>query len=364
MGLDINNIKQASPKANQVATEQYVDTSIADIDVSSDISANNDTFAQKLGYLNYASMVAAASNGQSIIIGGYLRTSLIQANAITANQINTTGLIAEDISATNISGKTITGAVINGARINGSVIKTSYLDLNGSLQVLTNYIITQAMYNANPSLYTDSVYISADGNYRIPSLSVIYEQNIASSIANNGGILYGNIRSYNTANAGHNNKCVKLNPVFNIVSDTIIIDMSQQGTANCNGSLYFGDTLLARIVIVSFSSNVLNYTVYTADNTYNRVINDSDPNSTYVYSDLFSFSSAGINFTVSVGGANNQYGYSVGVKLTIKQGQYTFNQDFTNTLYGFKIIRNYSENNGYTTFNTKLGPNISINNLM
>ena len=50
MGLNVNTIKQASPKANQVATEQYVDTSIASIDVSSDINTNNDAFARSQGF--------------------------------------------------------------------------------------------------------------------------------------------------------------------------------------------------------------------------------------------------------------------------------------------------------------------------
>ena len=53
-------------------------------------------------------MVAAATNGQTIIKGGYANTSLLQANSIVAGMINTTGLIAENISATNIVGKDIT----------------------------------------------------------------------------------------------------------------------------------------------------------------------------------------------------------------------------------------------------------------
>lgn len=125
MPLNINNIKQASPKANQVATEQYVDTSIAGIDVSGDINANNDVFAQKLGYVDYQAMIAAASTGQTIINGGYVNTSLLQANSIVASKINTVGLIAENISANEISGKTITGGTIIGANLIGTALTVS-----------------------------------------------------------------------------------------------------------------------------------------------------------------------------------------------------------------------------------------------
>lgn len=91
-------------------------------DISGTINNNNDVFAQRLGYLSYADMVAAATAGQTIISGGYLRTNLIQAGAITANQINTVGLIAENISANTISGKTITGGTISGSTISGNTI--------------------------------------------------------------------------------------------------------------------------------------------------------------------------------------------------------------------------------------------------
>ncbi len=85
-------------------------------------SFSSDVLAQKIGYLSYADMVTAATNGKTIINGGYLRTNLIQAGAITANQINTAGLIAENISASTISGKTITGGTITGNTISGNTI--------------------------------------------------------------------------------------------------------------------------------------------------------------------------------------------------------------------------------------------------
>lgn len=251
MAINISTIKPASLKSKNVATEEYVDTGIANIDVNAPIENNNDLFAQRLGYTNYAAMVSAASSGQTIINGGYVNTTLINANSITANQINTVGLIAENISASEIVGKTITGGVINGARINGAVIKASYLDLNGDLEVLTNFIISVATRNANPSLYTDAVYISADNQYRIPTISLISEPFQSYTTLSMNSSLYGTLRPYNSANVGHNLKAVKIRPVFqntpaeflilntgytsefNAVAAEIYVDNSLIGTFRC-----------------------------------------------------------------------------------------------------------------------------------
>lgn len=192
-------------------------------DVSGSINANNDVFAQKLGYVDYQAMIAAALSGHTIINGGYVNTSLIQANSINANMINTTGLIAENISADEIVGKTITGSTLIGAVIQGAVIKASYLDLDGELEVLTNYHITVAMYNANPSLYTDAVYIEGNDEYRIPSISTVREDTVKYHITS-ATTKYGILSSYNTANVGNNNKAVKINPSFLCTSEFLLID--------------------------------------------------------------------------------------------------------------------------------------------
>ncbi len=159
------------------------------------------------------------------IDGGKIKT-----NSINADKINTTGLIAENISANEIVGKTFTGSIINGAVINGAVVKASYLDLDGKLEVLTNYHISVATYNSNPSYYRDAVYISGSGEYRIPSIS-----NILNSISQTQQInepnptwrnipLSGGIYSYNTSNVGNNNKCVKIRPRFNVLVEMPILN--------------------------------------------------------------------------------------------------------------------------------------------
>lgn len=189
MPLNISNITPASIKAKNVATEEYVDTGLANIDVSGDIANNNEIFAQKLGYSNYATMVAAASAGNTVINGGYINTGLLQVGSVTASKINTDGLIAENISATDIIGKNIIGSTLKGAYITGSTIKASYLDLDGELSLLTDFYlvpgtdtsnvpaeaITEGRYLTNYVYNTShtSVYMTTSGLYRIPSLSTV-----------------------------------------------------------------------------------------------------------------------------------------------------------------------------------------------
>ena len=64
---------------DDVATE-YIQNS-----VNSSVSSNNDTFAHQLGYSNYNDLVAKAEAEQTIISGGYIRTSLIRTNELFAN---------------------------------------------------------------------------------------------------------------------------------------------------------------------------------------------------------------------------------------------------------------------------------------
>ena len=256
MGLNISTIQPAIEKAKNVATEQYVDTSVANIDISQTLNTNNDVFAQRLGYMDYADMVASAESGQTIINGGYLRGELIEANSINANQINTTGLVAENIRSNTIIGNDIYGSKIEGvniigARINGAVIKASYLDLDGELEVLTNYHISVAMFNSNPSLYTDAVFISTDNEYRIPSMSIVSEppQEVSGTVGYS--ILYGKIMPYNNANSGTNIKAVKIRPTFNIISPIILA----VGTINSTVNIYLGSNHLLRVIVDDLIAN-------------------------------------------------------------------------------------------------------------
>ena len=169
MGLNIATIKPAIEKAKNVATEQYVDTSVANIDISNTLNTNNNVFAQRLGYMDYDDMVAAAESGQTIINGGYLRGELIVANSINAGQID-----AYAITGKNITGGTINGTDINGVRITGAIIKASYIDYTSNLALSNWQYYTPATipvgYEANFAHHNDgSLLVDSQGYVRLPA---------------------------------------------------------------------------------------------------------------------------------------------------------------------------------------------------
>lgn len=59
-------------------------------DVTSDINSSKEDMAKKLGYASYADMVSAATAGNTIIEGGHIRASLIEADALVVKTLNAT----------------------------------------------------------------------------------------------------------------------------------------------------------------------------------------------------------------------------------------------------------------------------------
>lgn len=242
--------------------------------LSSNTSTNNDVFAQRLGYMNYADMVAAATAGQTIINGGYLRSNLIAANSINAGQINTTGLVAENISSNTLDGKTITGSFITGAVITGATIKASYIDLDGELEVLTDFYlcvggdttgvpalaISEGRYRTYNSLVdTDAIPSSGYANiYRIPTLSTVTVSTSFTSLSS-GQTLYATLWSYNTANVNNNKKARKKRPAFNQGAGIIFQfteyrnDSSYEEYDLCNHSLKLGNIALLNFSFFGWS---------------------------------------------------------------------------------------------------------------
>ena len=137
---------------NGEVTFNAVDAVYADTIVDN-TATNNDAFAQRLGYLSYADMVAAATNGQTIINGGYLRGGLIEANSINAGQID-----AYAITGKQITGGTINGTDINGVRITGAIIKASYIDYTTNLALSNSQ---QFKFATSPQIPVDDTTINS-----------------------------------------------------------------------------------------------------------------------------------------------------------------------------------------------------------
>lgn len=125
-------------------------------DVSGDINANNDVFAQKLGYANYVAMVNAAASGQTVVNGGYINTSLIQANAINADMINSNSAL---INKLNVTG----GIVSNNIVVPGINGNNPLFSASGDKVVINNLKVLGTV--SMPG-------ISKGGNFSVPNLAV------------------------------------------------------------------------------------------------------------------------------------------------------------------------------------------------
>ncbi|MCT7643479.1 hypothetical protein [Aliarcobacter butzleri] len=294
----------------------------------------------------------AVNNNVTTIDGGKIVT-----NQAFVNNLNAVG----GVTADTINGNTLNGIVINGARINGSVIKASYLDLDGELEVLTNYHITVAMYNANPSLYIDAVYISADNEYRIPSISNISSIEKIKDMSGAGTHkLSSGLFSYATANVGHNNKAVKVKPTIIFykcnhisygLSENMVLQLSHTSTSgNGTFSFFIGDLLLIRIIT---SGNLDSATIsYTG-----LVGSGSISNSDGITDKALSYN--GINFTLRSSKYKNMDSRGNSVLLFIN-GDSTVNLD-SNWISG--EIYMMSKNSGGLLSMFRL-PAISINNMI
>lgn len=126
---------------------------------SSDITASKDDIAKKLGYSSYADMVNKAYAGNTIINGGYIRTSLIEADALvvkTLNAVNAKGIN----TLVDKEGITLTDSSTKNVLLKTEIIGTSAESYAGSL-VLKGGFSSGRFQKANLSAF--SLTMSSDG---------------------------------------------------------------------------------------------------------------------------------------------------------------------------------------------------------
>ena len=231
-------------------------------------------------------------NFNNIANTGHLLTNLYDAAAainmgtttINGGLISTYGLVAETILSDSVISNDIIGSKITGAIIEGAVIKASYLDLDGELQVLTNYhlCLTQAQLNdvrtaggtgtlyTNSTLMPDSIPIKLTNQqtgveyiheYRIPSISQMREITTTGS-----GTISGKIYSYDTSNARSNYKAVRLRPYIKIENQFTAISITQNwgiDGLDYNSSytpfifkILLGSKTMCRVICLCYGSRV------------------------------------------------------------------------------------------------------------
>lgn len=266
MALDINTIKPASLKAKNVATEEYVDSSIQDIDLSADLLYNNNEFASKLGYIGtgtitpYEEMIADATAGKTIINGGRLNTELIEANSINAGHID-----AYAIAGKTITGGTINGTVINGVQINGAIIKGSFIDYTTSL-ALTNW----QEYTAStiPSLYVNnfahhndgSLVVDSMGYARLPGQANFIVGQVVKNGTTNGNITLDaiyDLYSWNSYNINTLQRSLRSDTTF---TSSATLKITVSGSANKFSTMNnWGITVNFTLLNIAYALNVSSY---------------------------------------------------------------------------------------------------------
>lgn len=328
MAANLPTLVPASEKAKNVATETYVDSSTGDI-------INNI-------YLT----------GTTTIDGGKIAT-----DSITAAQINTIGLVAENIQATELYGKNLYGSYIEGA-----VIKASYLDLDGEIQVLTNYHlwVTQADMDAGIAagqkgeLYTNeidmvgAIYLSGQDEWRLPSTSylTIYAGNknfpvVADAACEfgykivNGTFLsqddtFGSFKSYEIATS---RRFVKDKPLFTITGGGTIgfgknIYYDSLSDAP-NWKLWFANIDLGSITDAHVSGDTL-YATYKGQQIS---VSTGAVNVTYTNSITIVTNGISVKLTITAkyydpGAFTNAYNI-FGVSLGLTEGDHTPTVDIT-----------------------------------
>ena len=128
-------------------------------DVTSDINSSKEDMAKKLGYASYADMVSAATAGNTIIEGGHIRTSLIEADALvvkTLNAVNAKGIN----TLVDKEGITLTDSSTKNVLLKTEIIGTSAASYAGSL-VLKGGFSSGRFQKANLSAF--SLTMSSDG---------------------------------------------------------------------------------------------------------------------------------------------------------------------------------------------------------
>jgi hypothetical protein len=150
----------AASAANTAQSTANAATSTANSALSGADTANSglSTLKNSLGGLAYLSAVSLAKLDSTIVEGGYIKTSLIDADAMI-----TTSLLASKIAATDISTSRLT--VENGARIGDLYVYNGLLSNISSTTIPLSGAYTSIGPNMLRCSYTDSYYTSGGIKY-------------------------------------------------------------------------------------------------------------------------------------------------------------------------------------------------------
>jgi len=310
------------------------------------------------GYVSFTGL--GLDSDSTSINGGLLETNTLHAETIIAG-----GTIAAPI----INGGVITGGLLQGSIIEGAVIRASYLDLDGDLEILTDYHISIALYDSDPSRFIDAVYIAIDNEYRIPTLSDVRDIDTVSTSNVIGASIESTIFTYDTANVNSNKKARKLNPTIAVLNTSEVIKIHANGGSNCstkNGNItigfYLGDVQLFNIKATYHPSCDQGNDMQSA-----YITNNFGDNVSLGHTSLVNvFTSAGIQFStdgvVALYDDYRDHTYSI----YVDQGSYIteIGVNGETSLYKIVLEDEYHQTVNYHTAVISTDKDVVINNLL
>jgi hypothetical protein len=210
---------QAKANAAQSAAQAFAQDLVDNLDLSAEDLDARDEFATFLGFSDYASLVASANFGQTIISGGFLRTSLIDVVNLLAQNITFTGsLIGNnftlDGSVSNVNEGNIL-EVGNSFRIDGGggLEADGFFELGGQSATVQG-IVNEGSDGAMIQYGNGSDTLGLDANFN--GISVGTGTN-GTNLKVNGNIEYtGTISQASDANLKEN--VVELGPTLDKIS--------------------------------------------------------------------------------------------------------------------------------------------------
>ena len=158
---------------------------------SSDITASKDDIAKKLGYSSYADMVNKASAGNTIINGGYIRTSLIDADTLVVKTLNAAndGGINTIVDKEGMSISHNDNLLLNiylrnqGSKLYGDINMFSYNETSGMKDQAIGIVPSGIQLVS----YKDSDTFGEETNLKLGEISMVDENN-AGILINKTGI--------------------------------------------------------------------------------------------------------------------------------------------------------------------------------
>lgn len=268
MLINVATLVPASLKSKNVATEQYVDTSVASIDVSPTIAANNDVFAQAQGFANYTDMTNKYSTlGKTIINGGHINTGLVTTDSMIANSIQADRLAAGTNSSTVWTGGGLVSANFNGNPYGNIGNPTRGFRLSSGAAGNSDDPNIYGAYIKGSTIESSNLVTLTDNNI-FTSFSITSYANVSSSTSTSFtidvpvyGYNYTGVGYKTVKNSNNNYALVQGESVTGYSFYATKIAFINQGSKNCTVSIYAGTTLLGSYTFSGSATKEAFYTI-------------------------------------------------------------------------------------------------------